>query len=151
MNKLFLIAFSILLLSACSPQPAVTPADPTTPQVATEAAAAETPLPIASDTSSPTDTLMPASGSPVLSGEAEVEIEDFAFRPAEITIKAGTTVKFGNKDNVSHSVKADDGSWGSASLAKGEEFFFTFTTPGTYTYHCEPHTSMTGTITVVAP
>jgi plastocyanin len=148
MHKLFLIAFSILLLSACSPQPAVTPADSTTPPVATVASPTETSLPIASDTSSPTDTLMP---SPGLSGEVEIEIEDFAFRPAEITITTGTTVKFGNKDDVGHSVKADDGTWSSALLAKGEEFFFTFTTPGTYTYHCEPHTSMTGTIIVVAP
>jgi len=141
MNKLFLIVFSILLLAACSPQPASTPAQPTSlPMAATETLEA-----MPADNSSPTDSVLPGSG------EAEVEIEDFAFTPAEITITTGTTVKFSNKDNVAHSVKADDGSWGSASLAKGEEFFFTFTTPGTYTYHCEPHTSMTGTIIVVAP
>ncbi len=151
MNKIFLIAFSIMILTACSPQSAVTSLEATDQQVATPVAATETPLPVASDTSSPTDTLLPASGSPVLSGEAEVEIEDFAFRPAEITITAGTTVKFGNKDDVGHSVKADDATWGSVLLSKGEEFFFTFTTPGTYSYHCEPHTSMTGTIIVVAP
>ena len=151
MNKLVLITFSFLLLTACSPQPATTPADPTTPPVATAAPPTQTLAPVASDTSSPTDTLLPVSGSPALSGEAQVEIEDFAFRPAMITITAGTTIKFGNKDDVGHSVKADDGSWGSALLAKGEEFFFTFTTPGTYTYHCGPHPSMTGSIIVVAP
>jgi plastocyanin len=87
---------------------------------------------------------------PVLSGEAEIEIEDFAFNAASVTIKAGTTVKWSNKDDVQHDVKGDDGSWGSVPLNKGDDFTFIFTQAGTYTYHCSFHPSMKGTIVVVS-
>jgi len=86
-----------------------------------------------------------------LSGEVEIEIEDFAFRPEMVSIKAGTTIKWGNKDDASHTVASDDGSWSSSNLAKGDTFFHTFVQAGTISYHCGFHPSMKGTITVVAP
>jgi plastocyanin len=84
------------------------------------------------------------------SGEVEIEIEDFAFTPATVTVKTGTTVKWGNKDTVSHTVTGDDGSWGSTLLNKGDNFSFIFSQAGTYTYHCTPHKSMKGTVVVVS-
>jgi plastocyanin len=81
----------------------------------------------------------------------EIDIEDFAFNPKAVTIQAGTTIKWGNKDTVTHTVVSDDGSWSSNSLAKGDTFSYTFTQAGTFSYSCGVHPSMKGTITVVAP
>jgi plastocyanin len=71
--------------------------------------------------------------------EAEVEMEDFQFKPKVLIVQVGTTVKFSNKDEVEHTATSDTGVWDSGSLAKGEEFFFTFTEPGEYPYYCIPH------------
>lgn len=80
-----------------------------------------------------------------------VSIEDFAFKPAKITVKKGTKVTWTNKDSVRHNVKPDEQSnafTGSELLATDESYSFTFSTVGTYTYHCEPHPQMTGTVEV---
>ena len=88
---------------------------------------------------------------PVQSGEIKVSIANYAFDPAIITITAGSTVTWTNKDTVSHNVTTDDGSWGSNSLATGDTYSYTFTQAGTYSYHYGVHPSMKATITVVAP
>lgn len=81
----------------------------------------------------------------------EVEIEDSAFKPASITVKKGTTVKWTNKDDIQHNVAPDEQSdafKGSPMLSKGDSYSFTFNTVGTYSYHCTPHPFMKGTVTV---
>jgi len=81
----------------------------------------------------------------------EVEIEDFAFSPAKITVKVGTTVTWTNKDSVEHTVTADDSSAdgpNSALLGKDEGYSFTFTKAGTFNYFCKPHPHMRGTVVV---
>jgi plastocyanin len=85
----------------------------------------------ASITVEQTVTPPPASG-----GTAEVTIQGFAFSPAEVTVKANTTVV------------ADDGSWQSGLLAKGDSYARVFDAPGIYAYHCGIHPSMKGTIIV---
>jgi amicyanin len=82
---------------------------------------------------------------------AEVEIEDGAFVQSSITVKAGTTVKWTNKDTIGHDVTPDTETAEfkqSEMLFKGDSYEVTFNTPGTYTYHCTPHPNMTGTIVV---
>jgi plastocyanin len=88
---------------------------------------------------------------PIQSSEVKVTIANFAFDPTPLTITIGTTVTWTNNDTVSHNVTGDDGTWGSNNLAKGDTFSFTFTKPGTFSYHCGVHPSMKATITVVAP
>jgi plastocyanin len=86
----------------------------------------------------------------VVSGNSvEVEIEDFAFNPEVLTIKVGTTVTWGNKDSIGHTATSDTGIFNSGILQKGEKFSFTFTSTGTYNYHCTPHPNMVGTIVVI--
>ena len=75
----------------------------------------------------------------VTGDEAEVEIEDFKFNPQVLVIRPGTTVKFANKDEAQHTATSDTGVFDSGYLSKGEEYFFTFTEPGTYPYYCIPH------------
>ena len=78
----------------------------------------------------------------------EAEIDDFAFKPAEIKAGVLDIVNWENNDSDDHSVVADDGSFGSKSLAKGQHFEKVFSQPGTYAYHCGIHPSMKGKIIV---
>lgn len=77
----------------------------------------------------------------------------FAFSPATLTIKAGTTVTWKNATAVGHTVTSDDGkSFDSGTsnpiAAQGGTFSFTFTKAGTFPYHCEIHPFMKATIIV---
>jgi amicyanin len=92
-----------------------------------------------------------ADTTPEASAASTVEISNFAFAPASITVKKGTAVTWTNKDSVSHTVTPDEETMafeGSELLAKDESYQFTFETAGTYTYHCQPHPQMKGTVIV---
>ena len=88
----------------------------------------------------------------VLSGGSNsIAIKNFAFSPATLTIKTGTTVTWINGDGAVHQVTSDSGTpvvFTSDTLANGASYHFTFTEPGIYTYHCTIHPSMKGTIIV---
>jgi len=79
-----------------------------------------------------------------------VTIQNFAFSPANITVKKNTTVTWTNKDSVAHTVMETDGQTGpnSNDINQGAKYSFTFNTPGTYHYHCSIHPEMVGTVTV---
>jgi plastocyanin len=83
-------------------------------------------------------------------GTFDVQVVDFAFQPANLTIPVGATVTWTNTGQRTHTVSADDGSFDSGRLDPGEQFSHTFTAPGTYAYHCGFHPEMQGTITVTA-
>jgi plastocyanin len=78
----------------------------------------------------------------------EVALQNIQIVPASITIKAGDTVKWTNKDSVTHQLVGDKGEFDSGPMAGGDTFSFTFDTPGTIAYHCTIHPSMVGTIVV---
>ncbi len=79
----------------------------------------------------------------------DVDIISFTFSPNELTIRVGDTVRWTNRDSVNHTTTSDDGTtWDSDFLGKDQSFSFTFTSVGTFPYHCSPHPFMTGTITV---
>jgi plastocyanin len=79
---------------------------------------------------------------------AEVNIDNFSFSPATLTVKAGTTITWTNRDDIPHTVVADDKSFKSKVLDTGEKFSFTPTKPGTYPYFCSIHPKMTGKLVV---
>ncbi len=70
-------------------------------------------------------------------GETEVTIEKFAFTPAEVTVKAGSTVTWVNRDELPHSVAGDG--FSSDMLDKDMQFSHTYTEPGSYDYICPLH------------
>lgn len=74
------------------------------------------------------------------------------YSPATITVVIGTnnTVTWTNNDIAVHTVTANDKSFDSGDIAPGASFSFTFTTPGTYPYHCIYHSWMSGTVIVKA-
>ena len=65
-----------------------------------------------------------------------------------MTITAGDTVRWVNKDNDHHQIYADNGSFVSAILKPNQSFSFTFRAAGTYTYKDELHPKIRGTIVV---
>jgi plastocyanin len=97
-------------------------------------------------------TTTPATPAPS-GGPNAIEIKNFAFGPASLTIRTGTTVTWTNQDGAVHKIASDPGTpvaFTSESLANGASYPLTFTTAGTYTYHCTIHPSMKGTILVQA-
>jgi amicyanin len=77
-----------------------------------------------------------------------VGIDNFTFNPQQLTVKAGTTVTWINKDDIPHTIVAVGKQFRSKALDTGDAYSFTFTTPGTYDYFCSLHPHMTGTIVV---
>ena len=92
-----------------------------------------------------------AGATPTRAGsDNAVQIVDFAFSPAELTITVGDSVTWTNLDAVEHTATATDGSWDTGLLGEGESGTIVFTETGTYDYVCTPHPSMTGRIVVEA-
>jgi plastocyanin len=82
-----------------------------------------------------------------------VSISNYQFTPATITINVGDTVTW-TLTSGSHSTTSDPGqtiSWDSWVLGNGQSFSFTFNTVGNFTYHCDIHASMRGTVIVQQP
>lgn len=79
---------------------------------------------------------------------AEVKLDNFSFGPADLTVTAGTTVTWTNKDEVPHTVVSDDKLFKSSPIDTDEKYAHKFETPGTYKYFCSLHPKMTGTIVV---
>jgi cytochrome c oxidase subunit 2 len=80
------------------------------------------------------------------------------FSPSALTVSSGTTITFVNQDTATHNVDFTSmpagasipGGTPSGNLKQGDTYTVTLTTPGTYTYVCDYHNWMQGTITVTA-
>jgi len=79
---------------------------------------------------------------------ATVDIDNFAFTPAALTVTAGTTVTWKNEDDSPHRIGDKNGTFKSAALDTDDTFSHTFTVPGEYAYICTIHPYMAGTIIV---
>lgn len=81
---------------------------------------------------------------------SSVEIANFAFSPATLTVKAGQTITVTNRDTAGHTMTSDDGtSFDSGNIAKDQSKTITAPTkPGSYPFHCTPHPNMKGTLIV---
>ena len=91
----------------------------------------------------------------VLPGRADdapqaVNVDNFTFNPQRLTIKAGSTVTWTNKDDIPHAIASVSALFRSNALDTDDNYSFTFTSPGTYQYFCSLHPHMTGTIVVEA-
>lgn len=81
-------------------------------------------------------------------GQNTVSITGFKFSPATLTISNGVTVTWTNMDAAAHTVTADDNSFNSGTLQKGDTYTHKFTAAGTYKYHCSFHAGMTASVVV---
>jgi plastocyanin len=74
--------------------------------------------------------------------------QNFAFDPANVSVKVGDVVTFANKDSTPHNVTIDGTELGIQN--QGESKTWTAAKDGTYPFSCIIHPSMTGQVVVGA-
>ena len=92
--------------------------------------------------------LLAWQGATADAGASIVLAKDFMFAPVSLTVKAGSTVTWTNKDDEPHTVVSETGLFRSSALDTDESFSFRFDKPGSYRYTCSIHPRMVGTIIV---
>lgn len=143
------------ITSAVAATATLSPQLPTSvPSAPTSAASTGTPVAVA-------PTSVPAMSTPVVVAPAAanflVQIVQplpsalsWVFAPPLTTVHTGDSVIWTNTGSLVHSVTADDGSFDAGLLNPGDSWSNTFTTAGTFTYHCTPHPWMKGTLVVLS-
>ena len=110
------------------------------------------PPPTGSNTTQPppttATTTVTTSPPPPQQSDASLTIQNFAFSPNPLNIHVGTKVTTTNKDPNTHTWTSDSGAWDSGNLSQNQSSSHTFNSAGTFTYHCNIHPSMTGTVNV---
>lgn len=107
------------------------------------------PLPsIPSDLTIDQDKGLMTTQNPPRPETVNIDIKDFAFSPASVTIHSGDSVIWTNMDSTEHQIVADSGQFSGPVIAPGGTYTFTAIGAGSLTYHCGIHTSMTGTIII---
>jgi LPXTG-motif cell wall-anchored protein len=123
--------------------PAPAPAEPADP--AGEAAAPEPQL-LADEGARSRDPKPKA----IAAASGSVTIADFNFAPATITINQGDRVTWNNNGPTPHSATANDGSFDTGILKRGQSGSHTFSQAGTFSYYCKPHPFMKASVVVQA-
>jgi plastocyanin len=77
-----------------------------------------------------------------------VIMDAVAFQPAAITVNAGDTVVWTNKDAFPHTATAQDKSFDSGEIAAGKAWKLVAKKKGTFAYVCTYHPTMKGTLIV---
>ena len=90
-----------------------------------------------------------AMAAPVSAEEIEIRIDNFAFVPETVTVKAGTVIKWINRDDIPHSIVGSAGQFRSRALDTDEGYSIAATTPGVVDYYCGLHPHMRGKVVVM--
>lgn len=98
---------------------------------------APTPTPSPSPTGTPVSIVMGAS-----------TLTTTAYAPNPVTVAVGGTVTWTNNDSTAHTSTSNGGAWNSGAIAPGGTFSRTFSTAGSFPYHCTIHPGMVGTVNV---
>ncbi len=79
-----------------------------------------------------------------------VNIDNFAFSPATVTVAVGTAVTWSNRDDIPHTVTSADTprAFGSEPLDTGDHFTARFDHAGRFAYFCSLHAHMQGMVVV---
>jgi len=92
----------------------------------------------------------PATAAPVAAPQAQatVDIMSFKYKPVTVTVRKGGRVRWTNSDSAAHTATADDRSFDTQTIDKGAARMVSFTTAGTFAYHCDFHPFMKATVVV---
>jgi amicyanin len=135
-NGLILLAVTLILVGVCGctqTAPPVQPPVPVTTPLQTTQQLAATTIPVPQTTTSVSDNT--------------IRIKNFAFDPASIKVKVGSTVRWVNQDSGPHRILFTDGA-DSTVLAGSQSWSRKFDVAGTYDYACTIHPAMQGTVIV---
>jgi LPXTG-motif cell wall-anchored protein len=142
-------------------EPSPAPAEEPAPAPAAPTPAPAAPAPAPAPAPEPAEPAEPAPATPKpeagrdrakakAAASQTVTVSDFEFAPKGITVNVGDTVTWSNAGPTQHTATANDGSFDTGLLADGESGSHTFDQAGTFSYFCQPHPFMKGTITVQA-
>jgi len=156
MVRRFSILSATILLAVLIAGCTGSPYGPTTTQATTQATPAPTPA-----ATTPATTVVTTAPTPQVTAtmlnqtNVSVTIQNFAFSPQFVTVTKGTTVTWTNQDPTPHQIINDPtGMAGlglifkSSPLGMGQSYSFTFSSTGTFPYHCNIHPAMAGKVTV---
>ena len=90
----------------------------------------------------------PTSAPAEEGGTVTIDIAQFAFSPREVEVAAGTGVVWSNKDDFAHTAQDEGDAFDTGSIDAGASSEPVVLEPGTYSYICGIHNSMTGTLVV---
>jgi plastocyanin len=111
---------------------------------------AETTPPASEESSGETEsTESEAAPSGKAAKSEKVDIVEFTYQPDPVVVQTGGKVVWQNQDAAPHTATADDGSFDTGTIEKGKIGSETFKEAGTFTYFCEIHPTMKGTVEVV--
>ncbi len=88
------------------------------------------------------------SDQPEPAATNQVVIQNFAFAPATITVASGTKVTWTNRDDDPHTVDETNKVFKSGTMDTGDQYSYTFNSPGTFSYFCALHPKMVGQVIV---
>ena len=135
--------FLLLIATGCTESPPAAPAV-TTPPATPVATTVETTIQVWTTHPTPPPTTSVSDNT--------ITIAKNTFRPANMTVKAGSTVRWVNADDHPHNIAfaSKDFSASTYLLGASQSFSQRFDRPGTYDYSCLIHPQMQSEIAVVA-
>ena len=141
-------ALAVVVLAGCSSPPSGTSPSATVATVsgATPGMPGMSGMPSMPNAPAGTSASVTAPAAPV-AGDA-VSIDNFAFVPATLTARVGTTVTWTNHDEEPHTIAASDGSFHSPGMGSQATYSHTFPTAGKFDYICSIHPFMHATVVV---
>ena len=109
------------------------------------------------DINQPSGRSEPVNSVSIVSGAQTKGTGAFSPNPLSISLANSGVVQWTNDDRdddgyggngVTHNITSDHRAFAPGSVSPGESYAVTFSTPGTYGYHCSIHPTMTGEVTV---
>lgn len=141
-------AVALLSLSGCGSSAPYSDAPPTPAADAGQASpAASTPAPVSIPAAPATAAAAGTQTADVSPSAPTISIKDFKYQGAQ-TVSPGATINVTNADIEAHTITADQGPAFDAVIPVGTGTFTAPAKPGTYTYHCNFHGNMKGTLVV---
>jgi plastocyanin len=68
-----------------------------------------------------------------------VAVYDNRFEPATVNVQPGTTVRWVNRGQHTHTITSNDNRWDSGDIKSNGTYSATFKHPGSYYYYCRHH------------
>lgn len=78
----------------------------------------------------------------------QVAIEGMKFSPNSLTVQAGDTIVFTNMDGAPHTATANDGTWDTGRLNRGQSAEIQVVAGMDTTYFCQFHRGMKASFTI---